>query len=52
MGVKFKFNPSKKCKGFKFKADQTLSDLEEFKISSLKKWQVLSLVGTKNIMQK
>ena len=43
MGVKLKFNPSKKCKGVKSKADLTLSDLENFKVSSLTKRQVLSL---------
>ena len=43
MGVKLKFNPSKKHKGIKFKTDLTLSDLENFKVSSLTKRQVLSL---------
>ena len=43
LGVKLKFNPSKKCKGVKSKADLTLSDLENFKVSSLTKRQVLSL---------
>ena len=43
MGVKLKFNPSKKCKGIKSKADLTLSDLESFKVSSLTKRQVFSL---------
>ena len=35
MGVKPKINPSKKRKGVKSKADLTLSDLENFKVSSL-----------------
>ena len=43
MGVKLKFNPSKKRKGIKSKPDLTLSDLEQFKISPLSKRQVLSL---------
>ena len=43
MGVKLKFNPSKKRKGIKSRPDLTLSDLEQFKTSSLSKRQVLSL---------
>ena len=43
MGVKLKFNPSKRRKGIKSRPDLTLSDLKQFKISSLTKRQVLSL---------
>merc|ERR1711895_2455 len=43
MGVKLKFNPSKKRKGIKSRPDLTLSDLEQFKTSSLSKRQVLNL---------
>ena len=43
MGVNLKSNSSKKRKGVKSKADLTLSDLENFKVSSLTKRQVLSL---------
>ena len=42
MGVKLKFNPSKKHKSIRSKADLTMSDLENFKVSSLTKRQVLS----------
>merc|ERR1712112_379119 len=43
MGVKLKFNSSKRRKGIKSRPDLTLSDLEQFKTSSLTKRHVLSL---------
>merc|ERR1712240_90620 len=43
MGVKLKFNPSKKKKGIKSKPDITLSDLQSFETLSLSKRQIVSL---------
>merc|ERR1712121_294381 len=43
MGVKLKFNPSKKKKGLKSKPDITLSDLQSFGTMSLSKRQIVSL---------
>ena len=43
MGVKLRFNPSKKRKGIKSKPDITLSDLQSFDTLSLSKRQIVSL---------
>merc|ERR1712163_105962 len=43
MGVKLKFNPSKKKKGIKSMPDLTLSDLQSFDTLSLSKRQIVSL---------
>merc|ERR1712112_571724 len=42
MGVKLKFNPSKKRKGLKSKPEITLSDLQSFETLSLSKRQIVS----------
>merc|ERR1712177_137085 len=43
MGVKHKFNPSKRRKGIKSRPDLTLSDLQSFETLSLSKRQIVSL---------